>query len=171
MRVAVGGDWLLQSCLFGLSPHNHSPLKSRAGHTGKREHTMRLTFIANILALASLASPAVQAQSSYTWAGPTLLSAGLTTNGCNLRIPSATHNGSLGLSNIFVTVSNRGTAAVRITADVELSGNNSRKTGSISGVVQGNSATASMQAMTPGGSTRDGTTLRVRVTSCVPNTP
>ena len=123
---------------------------------------MRLTFIANILALASLASPAVQAQSSYTWAGPTLLSAGLTTNGCNLRIPSATHNGSLGLSNIFVTVSNRGTAAVRITADVELSGNNSRKTGSISGVVQGNSATASMQAMTPGEFKAGGKGLTVR---------
>ncbi len=161
----------VQSCLFGLSPHNQLSLQRPAGHTGKREHTMRLTFIANILALASLASSAVQAQSSFTWQGPTLQSAGLTTNGCHLRIPSATHSGSLGLSNIFVTVQNRGTAAVRITADVELSGNNSRKSGTISGVAPGNSASASIQAFAPGGSTRDGTTLRVRITSCVPYTP
>ncbi len=132
---------------------------------------MRKTLTAATLLLAALASQPAQAQSAYTWQGPTLQSAGLNTNGCNLRVPSATHSGSLGLSNIFVTVQNRGTGAVRITGDVELSGNNSRKTGSISGIVQGNSQTASMQAMTPGGSTRDGTTLRVRITTCVPYTP
>ena len=123
------------------------------------------------LLIASFAGQHAQAQSAYTWQGPTLQSAGLNTNGCNLRVPSATHSGSLGLSNIFVSVMNRGTAAVRITADVELSGNNSRKTGSISGIISANPAIASMQAMTPGGSTRDNTTLRVRITSCVPYTP
>jgi hypothetical protein len=132
---------------------------------------MYKTLTATAILLAAVAAQPAQAQSAYTWQGPTLQSAGLTTNGCNLRVPSATHSGNLGLNNIFVTVQNRGTGAVRITADVELTGNNSRKTGSISGIVQGNSQTASMQAMTPGGSTRDGTTLRVRITTCVPYTP
>lgn len=133
---------------------------------------MRFLIASAGLLVAALAAPQAQAQSAaYTWQGPTLLSAGLNTNGCNLRVPSATHSGSLGLNNIFVTVQNRGTGAVRITGDVELSGNNSRKTGSISGIIQANSATASMQAMTPGGSTRDNTTLRVRITSCTPHTP
>ena len=123
------------------------------------------------LLIAGWSCQQAQAQSAYTWQGPTLLSAGLTTNGCNLRAPLATHSGSLGLSSIFVSVMNRGTTAVRITADVELSGNNSRKSGSISGIIQPNSAITSMQAFSPGGSTRDGTTLRVRITTCVPNTP
>lgn len=118
-----------------------------------------------------MAGQQAQAQSAYTWRGPTLLSAGLTTNGCNLRVPEATHSGSLGLSSIFISVQNRGSNAVRITGEVELSGNNSRKTGSISGIIHANPAIASMQAMTPGGSTRDNTTLRVRITSCVPYTP
>jgi len=132
---------------------------------------MRLMITAATLLIAGWSSQQAQAQSAYTWQGPTLLSAGLTTNGCNLRAPMATHSGSLGLSSIFVSVMNRGATAVRITADVELSGNNSRKSGSISGIIQPNSAITSMQAFSPGGSTRDGTTLRVRITTCVPNTP
>ena len=121
--------------------------------------------------VATLGGQQAQAQAAYTWQGPNLLSTGLNTNGCNLRVPSATHTGSLGLNNIFVTVQNRGSGAVRITGDVELSGNNSRKTGSISGIIQANPATASMQAITPGGSTRDNTTLRVRITGCTPYSP
>lgn len=132
---------------------------------------MRLPITAATLLIASVCGPQAQAQSAYLWQGPTLQSAGLTTNGCNLRVPSATHSGSLGLSSIFVSVMNRGTAAVRITADVELSGNNSRKSGTISGIISANGAIASMQAFSPGGSTRDGTTLRVRITSCAPHTP
>lgn len=132
---------------------------------------MHKTLTAAALLLAAVAAQPAQAQSAYTWQGPTLLSAGLTTNGCNLRVPSATHSGSLALSNIFVTVQNRGPAAMRITAEVELSGNNSRKSGTISGIVQGNSQTASIQAFPPGGATRDNTTLRVRITACVPYTP
>jgi len=132
---------------------------------------MRLMITAATLLIAGWSSQQAQAQSAYTWQGPTLLSAGLTTNGCNLRAPMATHSGSLGLSSIFVSVMNRGATAVRITADVELSGNNSRKSGSISGIIQPNSAITSMQAFSPGGSTRDGTTLRVRITTCTPHTP
>jgi hypothetical protein len=131
---------------------------------------MRLLMTTAALLIANLGGQQAQAQSAYTWQGATLQSAGLTTNGCNLRVPTATHSGSLGLSNIFVSVQNRGSAAVRITAEVELSGNNSRKTGSISGIIHANPAIASMQAMTPGGSTRDNTTLRVRITSCTPHT-
>lgn len=131
---------------------------------------MRLLMTPAALLLASLGIQQAQAQSAYTWQQATLLSAGLNTNGCNLRVPSATHSGSLGLSNIFVSVQNRGTGAVRITAEVELSGNNSRKSGTMTGVVQGNSQIASLQAFSPGGSTRDGTTLRVRITGCMPHT-
>lgn len=129
------------------------------------------TLLTAAVLMTGLGGQKAQAQAAYIWQGPTLLSAGLATNGCNLRVPSATHSGSLGLNNIFVTVQNRGTGAVRIIADVELSGNNSRKSGSISGIIQANGATSSMQAFTPGGSTRDNTVLRVRITSCVPSTP
>lgn len=132
---------------------------------------MRKTIAAAALLLAGLAQQPASAQSAYTWQGPTLQSAGLTTNGCNLRVPSATHSGSLSLGNIFLTVQNRGTATMQITADVELSGNNSRKSGTISGIVRGNSQTASIQVFPPGGSTLTGTTLRVRITSCTPYTP
>ena len=38
--------------------------------------------------------------------------------------------------------------------------------GTISRIIQGNGVTASMHAMTPGGSTLDNTTLRVNITSC-----
>jgi hypothetical protein len=132
---------------------------------------MRFLLTPAALLIAALGGQQAQAQSAYTWQGPTLRSAGLNTNGCNLRVPQATHSGSLGLSSIFVSVQNRGTGAVRITADVELSGNNSRKSGTISGIVQGNSQIASLQAFSPGGSTRDNTTLRVQITSCMPHTP
>lgn len=128
------------------------------------------TLLAAAALMVSLGGPQAQAQ-AYTWQGPTLLSNGLTTNGCNLRVPSATHSGSLALSNIFVTVQNRGTGAVRITGDVELSSSDTRKGGRISGIIQANGATASMQAMTPGGSTRNNTVLRVTITSCAPYTP
>ena len=131
---------------------------------------MRHLLTAGLLLTGIVSQPAA-AQSAFTWQGPTLLSTALSTNGCNLRVPTATHSGSLGLSPIFVQVQNRGSGAVRITADVELSGNNSRKTSSISGIIQPSPAIASMQAMTPGGSTRDNTTLRVRITSCLPYTP
>ncbi len=131
---------------------------------------MRLPLTAAALLIATLAGQQAQAQSSYVWQGQTLQSAGLTTNGCNLRVPMATHSGSLGLNSIFVSVMNRGTAAVRITADVELSGNNTRKSGPITGIIQPNSAITSMQAFSPGGTTREGTTLRVRITSCTPHT-
>ncbi|MGG5886648.1 hypothetical protein ACLF3G_05865 [Falsiroseomonas sp. HC035] len=117
---------------------------------------------------ASLAPAQAMAQAAYTWSGPTLLSSGNTMNGCRLRTPMATHSGSLGLSNIFLTVRNDGTAPVRITANVELSGNNSRKSGSISSGVLPAGGQASIQAFTPGGSTRDNTVLRVTFTSCAP---
>jgi hypothetical protein len=117
---------------------------------------------------ASLAPGQAVAQAAYTWSGPTLLSTGNTMNGCRLRTPMATHSGSLGLGNIFLTVRNDGTAPVRITANVELSGNNSRKSGSISSGVLPAGGQASIQAFPPGGSTRDNTVLRVTFTSCAP---
>ncbi|MBU8537030.1 hypothetical protein [Falsiroseomonas tokyonensis] len=130
---------------------------------------MRKTTMATLLlgGLITLAPGMASAQAAYTWQGPTLLSAGNTLNGCRLRTPMATHTGSLALSNIFLTVSNTGQQPVRITADVELSGNNSRKSATISSGVIPAGSQASIQVFTPGGSTRDGTTLRVRFTSCV----
>lgn len=127
---------------------------------------MRPVLVPAALLIAAWAGQQAQAQSGYRWKGPTLLSAGLTTSGCNLRVPIATHGGSLALNSIFVDVQNLGSRAVQITGEVELSGNNSRKSGTISRIIQGNGVTASMHAMTPGGSTLDNTTLRVNITSC-----
>jgi hypothetical protein len=116
--------------------------------------------------IASLAPGQAAAQAAYTWSGPTLLSTGNTMNGCRLRTPIATHSGSLALGNIFLTVRNEGQTAVRVTANVELSGNNSRKSSSISSPLLAPGSQAAIQVMTPGGTTRDGTTLRVTFTSC-----
>jgi hypothetical protein len=129
---------------------------------------MRKIIAATLLCsgLGSLASGPASAQAAYSWSGPTLLSSGNTMNGCRLRTPMATHSGSLGLNNIFLTVRNDGTAPVRITANVELSGNNSRKSTSISSGVLPAGGQASIQTMTPGGTTRDNTVLRVTFTSC-----
>lgn len=132
---------------------------------------MRKTMMTALVfgSFAALAPQMAHAQ-AYTWQGPTLLSAGNALNGCRLRTPMATHTGSLGLSSIFLTVQNAGQAAVRITANVELSGNNSRKSTTISSGVIPAGGQASIQTMTPGGSTRDGTVLRVQFTSCAPAT-
>ena len=132
---------------------------------------MRKTMMTALVfgSLAALAPQAAHAQ-AYTWQGPTLLSSGTTMNGCRLRTPVATHNGSLGLSSIFLTVSNTGSQPVLLTANVELSGNNSRKSGNISSGVIPAGSQASIQVFPPGGSTRTGTTLRVTFTSCAPAT-
>ncbi|WP_439596673.1 hypothetical protein [Falsiroseomonas sp.] len=141
------------------------------GHRNPEDEikTMRKTMMAAMLAggFITLAPQLAAAQAAYTWQGPTLLSSGNTMNGCRLRTPMATHSGSLGLSNIFLTVSNTGSQPVRITANVELSGNNSRKSGSISSGLIPAGSQAAIQVFPPGGSTRDGTTLRVTFTSCV----
>jgi hypothetical protein len=129
---------------------------------------MRKTIAAALLCsgLATLAPGQAAAQAAYSWSGPTLQSAGNAINGCRLRTPVATHSGSLALSNIFLTVRNEGQAAVRITANVDLVGPNSRKSSSISSPLLAPGSQAAIQVMTPGGTTRDGTTLRVTFTSC-----
>lgn len=140
-------------------------------NAGSESKTMRKTMMGALMvgSFAVLAPQMAQAQ-AYTWQGPTLLSSGNTMNGCRLRTPLATHTGSLGLNSIFLTVRNDGQAPVRITANVELSGNNTRKSGNISSGVIPAGSQASIQAFSPGGSTRDGTTLRVTFTSCAPAT-
>ena len=124
---------------------------------------MRFLIAPAALLIASLMPAAAQA---YTWTGPTLLSSGNTTNGCSIRVPSATHTGSLGLSNIFISFMNRGTQAVRVNSSAELSGNNSRKSGTVFDAIIQPGATVSVQAFPPGGSTLNGTTLRVTITGC-----
>ncbi|MDO9501255.1 hypothetical protein [Falsiroseomonas sp.] len=140
-------------------------------NAGSESKTMRKTMMGALMfgGFALLAPQMAQAQ-AYTWQGPTLLSSGNTMNGCRLRTPLATHTGSLGLNSIFLTVRNDGQAPVRITANVELSGNNTRKSGNISSGVIPAGSQASIQTFSPGGSTRDGTTLRVTFTSCAPAT-
>lgn len=129
---------------------------------------LRQTTAAALLlgSLALLPAGPASAQAAHTWSGPTLLSTGNTTNGCSIRVPSATHSGSLGLSNIFISFMNRGTQAVRVNASAELSGNNSRKSGAVADAVIPPGRTVSVQAFPPGGSTLSNTTLRVTITGC-----
>lgn len=133
---------------------------------------MRSSLTHCVLALTALTSLGTWSSpaAAYQWTGPALLSAGNNTNGCSIRVPTATHSGSLGLSNIFITFQNRGTKAVRVSSTAELSGNNSRKSGSVREAIIQPGQSTSAQAFPPGGSDLANTVLRVTITACVPHT-
>lgn len=124
----------------------------------------RLAFAA--LLLGPLAATPALAQATYQWSGNQRIFTNGTMNGCNIGLGQVTHSGSLALGNIMLTFGNRGSHAVRIEADVEISGNNSRKSGRIGPSLIAAGGTAVVQAFPPGGSTLSGTTVTVRLTRC-----
>ena len=124
----------------------------------------------NLIALALMSTlpglvPA-QAQAQTTWTGSTLSISGNRTNGCDLRVVEVTHSGSA-LSSLRFMVTNRATSAVRVTADVTMSGNNQRKSGSISGVIAGGQV-ATLQGFHPFGGSLAGSTVAIRFNYCTP---
>lgn len=114
-------------------------------------------------ALATLPALA-QAQAVMTWAGQNLSISGNRANGCDLRVVEVTHSGSQ-LSALRVMVANRAQAAMRLTAELTLTGDNQRKTGTFSGVIGGGQV-ATLQGIQPFGGSLAGTRVAVVFHNC-----
>lgn len=117
-------------------------------------------------ALALMAAVPVAAQAQTTWTSPNLGVTGNRTNGCDLRVVEVTHSGST-LSSLRFVIANRATGAVRATAEVVMTGDNSRKSGNISGVIAGGQQ-ATLTGFHPTGGSLVGTRVAIRFTSCTP---
>lgn len=115
--------------------------------------------------LASIATPA-EAQAQTTWSGTYLSIAGNRSNGCDLRVVDVTHAGST-LNSMRFAVANRAMASVRATVEVTLTGNNQRKSGTISGVI-GAGQMATLQGFYPFGGLLVGSTVALRFLGCTP---
>ena len=117
-----------------------------------------------LAALGLLAALPAAAQAQTTWTQPNLSISGNRTNGCDLRVVEVTHNGSM-LSSLRFVITNRGSSAVRVNADVTMTGNNQRKSGPISGLV-GAGQQATLQGFHPFGGSLAGSTVAIRFTGC-----
>lgn len=125
---------------------------------------MRRLMVPAALALMAALPAAAQAQTS--WTGSNLTISGNRSNGCNLRVVEVTHSGST-LSSLRFVISNRADAPVRATAEVEMSGNNQRKLGTISGVI-GARQQATLTGFHPFGGSLAGSTVAIRFLGCTP---
>lgn len=117
-------------------------------------------------ALALMAALPAAAQAQTTWTGQDLAIAGNRSNGCDLRVVEVTHSGST-LNSLRFLISNVAPGAVRATADVVMTGNNSRKTGTITGLIGGGQR-ATLTGFHPTGGSLAGTRVEIRFTSCTP---
>lgn len=122
----------------------------------------------NLIALALMATlpglvPA-QAQAQTTWTGANLSISGNRTNGCDLRVVEVTHSGST-LSSLRFMVANRANSMVHVNADVTMTGNNQRKSGSISGLIRAGQV-ATLQGFHPFGGSLAGSTVAIRFIGC-----
>jgi len=117
-----------------------------------------------LAALGLLAALPVAAQAQTSWTGTSLSIGGNRTNGCDLRVVEVTHNGST-LSSLRFVIANRAHSAVRVNAEVTMTGNNQRKSGPISGVI-GAGQQATLQGFHPFGGSLAGSTVAIRFTGC-----
>jgi hypothetical protein len=117
-----------------------------------------------LIALALFATLPGLAQAETSWTGPNLSISGNRSNGCDLRIVQVTHNGSL-LSSLRFVVLNRASTAVRVNADVTMTGNNQRKSGPIAGVI-GAGQQGTLQGFHPFGGSLAGSSVQIRFTGC-----
>lgn len=117
-----------------------------------------------LIALALFASLPGLAQAQTSWTGTNLSISGNRSNGCDVRIVEVTHNGSM-LSSLRFVVLNRATTAVRVNADVTMTGNNQRKSGPITGVI-GAGQQGTLQGFHPFGGSLAGSTVAIRFNGC-----
>ena len=117
-----------------------------------------------LIALALFASLPGLAQAETTWTGTNLSISGNRSNGCDVRIVQVTHNGSM-LSSLRFVVLNRATTAVRVNAEVTMTGNNQRKSGPITGVI-GAGQQGTLQGFHPFGGSLAGSTVAIRFNGC-----
>lgn len=120
------------------------------------------------LGLALLASIATftEAQAQTAWTGANLSISGNRSNGCDMRVVEVTHAGST-LSSIRFAVANRAAAPAHATVEVTLTGNNQRKSGTISGRVGAGQVTTLM-GFYPFGGSLAGSTIALRFLGCTP---
>jgi hypothetical protein len=113
------------------------------------------------LALAQLARPA---QAQTTWTGTGLSITGTRSNGCDMRVIEVTHSGST-LSSLRFVVANRAMSAARVTIEVTMTGNNQRKSGTISGLLGGGQM-GTLTGFHPFGGSLAGSTVSLRFLGC-----
>ena len=112
---------------------------------------MRHIIAAALLATAMGAAALPAAAQSTTWSGANLVFAPLSGSNCRLAIDRAYLAGSGPMASIHVVFRNRGNAPVSVTANVELQGNNQRKSGSQGPFRIAASATSDQQTIYPFG--------------------
>lgn len=132
---------------------------------------MRHIIAATLLATAMSAGAALPAAAqSTTWSGQNLVFTPLSGSICRLAIDRAYLAGSGSMASIHVVFRNRGNQPVSVTANIELQGNNQRKSGSEGPFRIAASSTRDQQTIYPFGGSLAGTTLRVGITACTPTT-
>lgn len=124
-----------------------------------------MTRLAALAILGSIA--ALPAMAQTTWTGANRVLAGGSLGGCNLRLAQVTHSGGM-LSNIFITLQNRGSRPVRVGGTAELRGTNQRKFGPFDPVTIAAGGQQQVQTFTPYGGSLAGSTFTVTITSCTP---
>lgn len=120
-----------------------------------------------LAALGLLAALPAAAQAQTTWTGTNLTISGNRSNGCDLRVVEVTHNGSL-LSSLRFVITNRANSAVRVNANVIMTGNNQTKSGPISGLIAAGQQ-GTLQGFHPFGGSLAGSTVSIRFTGCTPS--
>jgi len=123
-----------------------------------------IKFIAAGILASFIAPLAGTAQAQTSWTGASLTISGNRSNGCDLRVVEVTHSGNT-LSSVRFVVANRAQAAVRVTAEVTMTGNNQRKSGNISGVIAAGQQ-ATLQGFHPFGGSLAGSTMALRFLGC-----
>lgn len=122
------------------------------------------TLIATAILGLTLAPLSHPAQAQTTWTGTGLSITGNRSNGCDMRVVEVTHSGST-LNSLRFVVANRAMSVARVTIEVTMTGNNQRKSGTISGLL-GAGQMGTLTGFHPFGGSLAGSTLSLRFLSC-----
>jgi hypothetical protein len=130
---------------------------------------MRHIIAATLMAAAIGAGASLPAAAqSTTWSGSNLVFTPLSGSTCRLALDRAYLHGSGPMASIHVVLRNRASRPVSVSVNVELLGNNQRKSGAEGPFPIAANATLDRQTLYPFGGSLAGTTLRVNVTACTP---
>lgn len=118
------------------------------------------------LFLATIALPA--AAQTTSWSGNRLVLTPLSGSPCRIALDRAYLQGSGWSASVHVVFRNRGTAAISVTANVELVGQEQRKISPHGPFTIATGSVADRDIMAPFGGSLANTTLRVNITACTP---
>ena len=130
---------------------------------------MRHIIAAGLLVSGQAGAVPAAAQSN-AWSGANLRLIPLANSSYRLALDRAFLQGSGPMASIRVVFRNRGSQPVSVTADIELAGNNQRKSGPEGPFRIAANTTREQQTLYPFGGSLAGTTLTVRITACTPTT-